>query len=778
MKQFILTLSFLFPPFVSLAQTPSPVTGPSTPVIADYLDRFDGEFAPVKIKQQKQMLHHSGLVLIDKLENIGYYRTFVAIKHNAYGAVNNAGKVIAPFKYDDIHLLDEKDERCPARNYCFLVLRLNGKYGAVDTLGNVLCEPIYNEVDELTPHVFKVKQNGLYGWLDIKTGQVLQSPKYTAVDQSYVLENAVQVKQGAKVGLAAEDGRIIVPLQYTGFSYLGYEGSTFFGYEVQGKTGIMDKSGKAITPPVYEKCSRGPSAVLFAVANAGKTGFVDSSGALVQPLKYTQVEPLVNMMKVAIGNKWGIINTIGKEIIAPQYEEIRAINATGEEVYGYDVPSIGGNGRKEKGPAYFIVTTGGNSGLLDRDGKPLIPAEYQKMDIQKYQEIPYVAALKNKRIVLLDFQGKVVMPAKYDDLLPGYSSSFIYQDEAIGAAKANYLPVTKNNHIGLFNLSTGQEILPPIYDWIQWQNPELIYLKSNDTSFLATKEGKVIRGGQQYGNYTAVDNDRLVEVRYTNDGSTIYTLTDIAGNKLYTNPNWEFSNDRYSRTLMPDSMKRGNIRYSDGLLKIWGDPGDNIFVDHNGKEVVFDGYDFVGDFYNGLALAGKKGPSGDIAYGIINRQQQVILPLAAEDISTLLDSVLLLKKEGLQGLVTKSGQVLLAAQYERVDKVYQLPCFKIYNGNMCGMTDSSGRILFPPEYDEIYYLEKAGLFRVMKGGKNGIADRTGRLVIPAIYDDMDINYGSDLVFPLLVKQGKWYFYLDKNGNALRYRSEKKKGFND
>lgn len=778
MKQFILTLSFLFPPFVSLAQTPSPAAGPSTPVLADYLDRFDGEFAPIKIKQQKQMLHYSGLVLIDKMENIGYYRTFVAIKHNAYGAVNNAGKVIAPFKYDNINLQDEKDDQWPAKNYCFLVLRLNGKYGAIDTLGNVLCEPIYNEVDVLTPHLIKVKQNGWYGWLDINTGQVLQSPKYTAVNKSYVLENAVEVKQGAKVGLVAEDGRIIAPVQYAGFSYLGYEGGTFFGYMVQDKTGIMDKSGKAITPPIYESCNRGPSATIFAVTNAGKTGFVDSSGALIQPLKYAKVEPLVNMMKVAVGNKWGVINTAGKEIIPPQYEEIRAINAAGQEVYGYDVPSIGGKGDKEKGPAYFIVTTGGNTGLLDQDGQLVIPAAYQKIDIQKYQEVPYLAAVKNKQVALLDFQGKVVIPAKYDDLVIGYNSSFLYQDEAIGAAKANYLPVTKDNHIGLFNLSTHQEILPPIYDWIQWQNPEILFLRNNDTTFLATRNGKIIKGGEQYGNYTAVDVDRIVETRYTNDGNSVCSLMDLAGNILYTNPQWEFKSDRYSRTLMPDSMKGGNIRYGDGLLKIWGDPRDNVFADHNGKEVVFEGYNFVGDFCNGLALAGKNGPSGEMTYGIINRQQQVILPLTADDISALQDSVLLIKKGGRQGLITRSGQVLLAPQYDRIDKEYQLPCFKICNGNLCGMTDSSGKILFPVEYEEIYYLEKANLFRVSKGRKHGIADRTGHLIIPAIYDDMDVNYGSDLIFPLLVKQGKWYFYVGRDGRPFPYRSEKKKGYND
>ncbi|HEY9261488.1 WG repeat-containing protein [Chitinophaga sp.] len=767
MKQLILTLPFLFPAALVLAQQP---------VIADYLGRFEGTLAPVKIRQQKQLLHSSGAVLIDKLENNGYYNTVVGIKHNAYGAINNAGKVIAPFKYDEVTLEDEQDKTFPEKNYCFLIIRLNGKYGAVDTLGNVLCPPLYKEVGSLTPHLIKFKKEDAWGWLDIKTGKVLQSPKYQEVEKSYALEHAVQITQAGKVGLAAEDGSIIAAPDYTSFEYLGYEGSAYFGYTINGKSGIMDKTGKQITPAIYDQCGRGPSANLFGVTSKGKAGIVDTAGNFVQPLQYTKTEPMVNTMIVFMGNKCGVINESGKEIIPPQYDAIKALNAKGEELYGGSV--IDSYGRTIDGPAYFMVTQGRYTSLFDQAGKQLLPFEYEHIAISFYHDTPYLEVIKNNKSGLLDLQGKIIFPPTYDEIRLGYSDHYFYQDDGAGADKGNYLPVINGNHLGLFNTSTGKEVLPPKYDWMQWQNPAILYLRSGDTTLLATKTGKIIRGGQQYGFYTAVDTNRIVETRYANDGRSICELSDLAGNILYTNPRWEFKEDRYSRTLMPDSLRSGHAQYNNGLLKIWGDPRDNVFVDSAGKEVVFDGYSFVGDFSEGLALAGKDLAPQHTVYGIINRQQQVILPISMDDITRLEDGILMVKKGELKGLIKKDGAMLLPVKYERIDKEYSIPYYKLYTGKLYGMADATRKEILPVVFDEIYYQERAKLFRVTKAGKMGIADMNGKMIIPAIYEELEMNENDDNIFPLLVKEGKWYFYLDKNGQPLPYRSEKKKSYND
>lgn len=751
-------------------------------VVADYLGRFDGQLAPVMINRQKQWLHLSGAVLVDKLENQGYFKTIVAVKHNAYGAVSNSGKIIAPFKYDEISLADEKDDRDSSKNYCFVITRLNGKYGAADTLGNEICPPVYTQVEPVTPHVLKMKKDGRWGWIDIKTGKILQEPIYEDAEKSYVRDYTIEIKKAGKAGLAAEDGTIIVPTEYESFNYLS-SNNTYFGFTAKGKAGVMDHSGRIVVPASYDKCSMGPGNDLFAVTQNGKTGIVDAHGKTLLPPQYTEATLMGIVMKVGRSGKYGVVNAAGKEIIPAQYSDIKAVNAEGREVYdGLVVTAPGSTATPVLAiPLVFLVNNGTATGVFDADGKQLLPFAYSRITPFLLEKTLYLEAEQQGRTGLLGLDGKVIIPSAYDGLMNGYSSSYSYLDDLAGENKKNYLAVLKGEQIGLFNTATGKEVLPARYNWIQWQNDCLLFLRNGDTTSMADATGKIIREGKQYGFFTAVDSNRIVETRYNDDGTTTCVLTDIAGNVLYSSNQWEFKEDRATRLLMPESIRRRNAQFSDGLLKVWGSYSstrNNLFLDTNGKEVVFDGYSFVGDFWNGLALAGKDITPNQTLYGIINRNKEVVYPITANDL-TILENQILVKQGNLRGLITREGKVLLPVEYSEINSLYRAPFFKVGRNNKYGITDTLGRIILPVEFDDISYREDNKLFEVTRDGKNGIADTTGKMIIPAIYDDMETNQGYERnLFPLLVKQGEWYFYLDAQGKPFPYKSKKKKGYDD
>lgn len=751
-------------------------------VVADYLGRFDGQLAPVMINRQKQWLHRSGAVLVDKLENQGYFKTMVAVKHNAYGAVSHAGKIIAPFKYDEVSLADEKDDRDSSKNYCFVITRLNGKYGAADTLGNEICPPIYAQVEPVTPHMLKMKKEGRWGWIDIRTGKIQQEPIYEDAGKSYVRDYTIEIKKAGKAGLAEEDGTIIVPPEYESFNYLS-SNNTYFGFTSKGKTGVMDHSGRIVVPASYEKCSIGPGNGLFAVTQNGKTGIVDAQGKTLLPLQYTEASLMGTVMKVSKGGKYGVVNAAGKEIIPPLYSDIKAFNAEGREVY--DGPVVMAPGSTITSvlaiPLVFLVSNGTGTGVFDADGKQLLPFAYSRITPFLRDSILYLEAEQQGKTGVLGLDGKIIIPTVYDGLMNGYNSGYSYLDDLAGENKKNTMAFLKGEQLGLFNTATGKEILPAKYNWIQWQNNRVLFLRSGDTTSMADATGKIIREGKQYGFFTAVDTNRIVETRYNGDGTTTSVLTDIAGNVLYSSNRWEFKEDRATRLLMPESIKGRNAQFSDGLLKVWGSfnsSRSNLFLDTNGKEVVFDDYSFVGDFWNGLALAGKDITSDQTLYGIINRNKEVVYPINANDF-TPLENRILVKQADLRGLITREGKVLLPVEYSEINSLYGAPFFKIGRNNKYGITDTLGRIILPVEFDDISYREDNKLFEVTRDGKEGIADITGKMIIPSIYDEMETNQGYERdMFPLLVKQGEWYFYLDAQGKPFPYKSKKKKGYDD
>jgi len=360
----------------------------------------------------------------------------------------------------------------------------------------------------------------------------------------------------------------------------------------------------------------------------------------------------------------------------------------------------------------------------------------------------------------------------------GSISGYSYLDEEAGNDKKDYLPVIKGERMGLYNMVAGKEILPPLYDWIQWQKGQLLYLRNGDTSSIADNTGKIIRGGKQYGFFTVVANNRIVETQYLKDGTTLCMLTDLNGRTLYTKPYWEFKEGSFSRLLLPEEERRNiHAQFSNGLLKLWGDLRENVFLDEDGKEVIFEDYSFVGDFWNDLALAGKETTPGHLVYGIIKRNKEIVYPITADDFNAL-NNFLIVKKDELKGLIRKDGTLVLPVNYESVN-VYNDTFLKVSQHGKYGITDIYGKMILPAEFDDINYREDQQLFKLTKGGKEGFADATGKIIIPVIYDEVSNNRGYDRnIFPLLVKEGKYYFYLNKEGKPLPYRALKEKGYND
>ncbi len=744
---------------------------------AEYLGKFDGLFAPVKINSQPQFLHKSGLVLMDKIENQGYYGTVIGVKHNAYGAINSAGKVIAPFQFDEVRIQEAYDEYNSRKNYCFVITKFNGKYGAVDTLGNVLCPQEFDEIDGLNSRLMKVRKGDHWGWADIKTGKLLQEPLYEEVEDSYVTPY-VKITNGGKVGLAKDDGTTIVPAEYKWFQYLGYDDYSYFGYQLGEKIGIMDGQGKKITPAIYSDIKRGPVPGTFAVIQNGKVGFVDASGTMVVAPQYTEAHAYGDVMLVRKG-KAGVLDKQLKEIVAPVYDEIQLFNSGSQfltESLAFETKWA-----KMTTPAFLIGRKGTLYNIYDVSGKKLLPEDYTKITPLNYrgQQLLIVHTLQGKH-ALMKMDGTAILASGADDITEGYGSDYTYSDDAAGPDKDNYVAVVKGKHIGLYNINSGKEILPARYTGISWQNPRLINLhKVPDSSGVANAEGKIICKISKYGFYTPVDTNRIIVVNYPGNGGKETKLIDLSGTTLYTNSKWEFQEMQYSKMLVPEKNRRFTISYNNGLLKVWGEYRYNLFLDTNGKEVLFDGFYFVGDFSNGLALASQKDANGNELFGIINGKKEVVYPLTATDMHTMDGDLIQIDQDTLRGVIRQDGSVFIPVKYTSIDKFYDLPYYKVGMGNNYGVLDSLGHEIIPPVYNDITYNKSATLFEVQQDNKYGLLDRNGKPIIPVIYDEMETNGGyNEDIFPVLVKKDNKYIYLDERGKALPFRSDKIKGYND
>lgn len=741
-----------------------------TPETVGYLDHFEGEFAKIQVNGHRQLLHRSGKVVVDKLQEVGYYGIVSAVKNGAYGAINRKGDIIAPFRYDEVRVWGERKKDNPEENYCLITIKLQGKMGAVDSLGNVLCQPEYSDIAMLTPKVFSIKKNGLYGWCDIKTGKVLQEPKYEEVSPAYALDRAITIKSQGKAGLALEDGSVLVPPQYEHFIGWNNNGQLFSYYVPGGKCGLMDRQGKVLTPAVYDNIGEGPSGDLVAVTQQGKIGLLEvATGKLKVPMQYTQASRMGPLFQVWKGKLCGLTDTTGKEVVPVVNTELQMYDSKGHGIYGA-LPLQPGY----TPPYYVVAKKGSTAAFYDASGKQLMPFEYSDIRLLPHNDKVYVVPVKGDHCGLADFSGKLLMPVQFEGLAANFVMSN-YDDDAAGPEKNNFISVMKGEGIGLFNIVTGQLIMPAKYTNIRWQNADVIRLEQGDSSGLADKTGKILRPLVQYGFFDAVSPDLIVERRYANNvGNTL--LTNKQGQILYQNKYWEFSASAYNRLLVPEANKTRQLQFNSGLLKIRGDARENEFVDTTGKLIVFDAYKYVGDFSNGLAVAINQ----ENHVGIININKKEVYPLVLDDMAAADNDLVQMKQGSKVGLLRKDGSVFLPLEYEDIDRIYDTTLYIVTRNGKKGVRNAEGKELLPAAYDEIRYNKDYQFFDVTKDNKSGMLGIDGTAIIPPVYDELEQNqdWGTNSRFPVLVKQGEWYLYLDEQGKPLPYRSKKKKGYDE
>ncbi|NML40617.1 hypothetical protein HHL17_25700 [Chitinophaga sp. G-6-1-13] len=747
-----------------------------TPETVGYLDRFEGEFAKIQVNGHEQLLHRSGKVVVDKIQEISYFRIVSAVKHGAYGAVNRKGDIIAPFRYDAVRVLDEDEKDNPEENYCLITIKQQGKMGAVDSMGNVLCQPVYNEIAALTPRTFSVKKNGLYGWCDMKTGKVLQEPKYEEVSPAYVLDRVIQIRLQGKTGLALEDGSVLVPPKYERFMGWNNSGQLFSYYVPGGKCGLMDRQGKVLTPAVYDDIAEGPSDNLVAVTQQGRVGLLEvATGKLKVPMQYTKTSRMGPLFLVWKGKLCGLTDTTGKEVIPVANTEIRVYDSKGSGIYGaLPLPLT-------YAPPYYVVAKKGDAAAFyDVTGKQLMPFEYSDISVLSINDKVYVVPVKGKQCGLADFSGKLLMPVQFEGLATNNVVSSNYDDDAAGAEKNNFISVVKEEKpevfgTGLFNIVTGQLVIPAIYSSLRWQNADIIRLEQGDSSGLADKTGKILRPLTKYGAFDAVSPSLIVERRYTDDAGTTL-LTNKQGQILYQNKSWEFSASTYNRLLAPDANKTRPLQFNSGLLKVRGYSHENQFVDSTGKLVAFDQYEYVGDFSNGLAVAINQ----EKRVGIININKKEVYPLVLDDMAGADNELIQMKQGGKVGLLRKDGTVFLRLEYEDIDRIYDTTLYIVTRNGKKGVLNAEGKVLLPAAYDEIRYNKDTQFFDVTKDGKEGMVAIDGTAIVPPVYDYLEQNqhWGTNSRFPVLVKQGEWYLYLDEQGKPLPWRSKKKKGYDE
>ena len=726
-----------------------PQSNPATTggLIAEALAPFESDFAEIRLDGKRQYLHRSGRVTVDKPEQYGA-PICIAVKNGAYGAINRKGDVIADFDYDRIYYEYEDTEKTETQReylYFLAVVQRAGKYGAVDTLGHVVAQPIYEELQPINGLVIAAQKSGKWGLLSLKDGRMVLPFEYDGLKEHYGLNGCIEVTVGKAIGLRSADGqRELIPPAYQSLRVLPLSTGAIITAKQDTRTRLLGTLGQIITEVDYDDLQAEGERIR--VEKDGKRGWLTAQGTVMIPPAYDESsEWRAGRCVVSQGNMKGVINADGKIVLPCQYGEIRLVDP---------------NGSVSADPVFIRTENAGKWGLFDINGQPILPMDYDDIRPAQAGTVGYIWAATDGKYGIFDSNGKELLPFGYPLPTDGYRPS------VQGISPASIVALPDGDRIGLYDLEQRQWILPPEYEQIEWQLGAFIKATNRKganegyevpISAYFTSDGTELIAPTEYLFADAVDTDRYV-VKTLVQGYWKTELFDRSGKPLYTNKDWEFDAFRFNKLLVPDSVSIGQRRghFQNGWLKISAE--DNLFVDRSGREHRFDSLDYVGDFYNGQAIATKQVNQVD-HIGMIDSAGNILLPLVYTDIDKLYDSdLLLVSKAGKAGLVDSNGKVIVEAQYDRIDRTARKDLFEVQRDGKKGIVDDKGRTILPLEYEEIQFHDT--FFVVTAQGKKGFLTPDGQVLAPPQYEEVRLNNSYSGYFPALVQRGDHWTYID------------------
>lgn len=280
---------------------------------------------------------------------------------------------------------------------------------------------------------------------------------------------AIPFEENGKFGLRTIDGTIVQEPVYD------WIGRTYHGYRsvyVDKKVGLVNPTGEIVIDVKYDRMWEVDKDGIAAAMMDGKWGYIDMNDKVLVPFVYDEVRSFQNGLgKVKRNNLYGFVDTSGREVIPPMYENLGwywsegLISAQLNKKWGFIdrsnrviIPFEYADADWFSEGLAAVALNRDTWGYIDKDNQTIIPFIY-KANWSRFRDgIACVQYLGKTGYI--DREGKEVFPFKYYSV--GRFCNGYADVKVSGGKDSRYGWVDSISHVGYVDFE-GNEFLYP-YD--------------------------------------------------------------------------------------------------------------------------------------------------------------------------------------------------------------------------------------------------------------------------------------------------------------------------
>lgn len=492
---------------------------------------------------------------------------------------------------------------------------------------------------------------------------------YIRYDSFYGAAGYIYVHENGKEGLCNFLGFEIIPPVYDDISVIT---KNIHRIRLDNKYGLIDDNGKLITEIIYDDITPYCVENLIPVRMNSKSGYIDPSGKTVIPFIYNRIntfrEGLAAVKKDGI---WGYINPMGETVIDFIYDSADSF---------------------EKG--FAQVKRDGKWGRINLSGTEVVEPVYEKMDT--YFSYGYKEVKRDGKFGFINEEWEETVPAIYDK---------------IGAHNQLYASVKRDGKWGRVELSSGTEVVKPIYEDLGEYNYEF-----NRRLAKIRLHGKV--------GYIDEDWNEVIEPIYDDISHWHANINEVEIDGKYGLIDKDF------KEVLP-------VIY-DNIYSFWGDNqryakiqlnGKWGLIDCNGEVIIKPIYDDVDDDNEQLIAVCIEGQ-----YGYIDRAGKTIIPFIYDKAQAFSNGLGNVKKDGFWGAINKKNELIIPLNNDSITRMAG-GYARIKRNWKWGRIDSTGTVTVQPVYDEIIDYHKSAT-HIRRDGKWGCMDLNWNILVEPVYDEI------------------------------------------